>query len=87
MEREKHHVTASPAVVINGQQEENRRKKQDKGEKEKEEAAKERERRRKRARARKKETDQISMDTKRHGVKFYDKKGSGRIKQGKKIYD
>jgi hypothetical protein len=40
-----------------------------------------------RARQRKKESDQISMDTKRHGVKFYDKKGSGRIKQGKKIYD
>ena len=40
-----------------------------------------------RARARKKESDQISMDSKSHGVKFYDKKGSGRIKQGKKIYD
>ena len=40
-----------------------------------------------RARARKTESDQISMDSKRHGVKFYDKKGSGRIKQGKKIYD
>ena len=40
-----------------------------------------------RARARKQESDQISMDSKRHGVKFYDKKGSGRIKQGKKIYD
>ena len=40
-----------------------------------------------RARQRKKESDQISMDSKRHGVKFYDKKGSGRIKQGKKIYD
>ena len=40
-----------------------------------------------RARARKNESDQISMDSKRHGVKFYDKKGSGRIKQGKKIYD
>ena len=40
-----------------------------------------------RARAKKKKKDQISMDSKRHGVKFYDKKGSGRIKQGKKIYD
>ena len=40
-----------------------------------------------RARARKREQDQLSMDTKRKGVKFYDKKGSGRIKQGKKIYD
>ena len=40
-----------------------------------------------RARARKKEKDQLSMDSKRHGVKFYDKKGSGRIKKGRKIYD
>ena len=40
-----------------------------------------------RARAKKKEKDQLSMDSKRHGVKFYDKKGSGRIKQGRKIYD
>ena len=40
-----------------------------------------------RARARKREQDQLSMDTKRKGVKFYDKKGSGRIKRGKKIYD
>ena len=40
-----------------------------------------------RARVRKKEQDQLSMDTKRKGVKFYDKKGSGRIKKGKKIYD
>ena len=40
-----------------------------------------------RARAKKKEKDHLSMDSKRHGGKFYDKKGSGRIKQGKKIYD
>ena len=40
-----------------------------------------------RARAKKKEKDQLSMDSKRHGVKFYDKKGSGRIKKGKKTYD
>ena len=40
-----------------------------------------------RARAKKKEKDQLSMDSKRHGVKFYDKKGSGRIKKGRKIYD
>ena len=40
-----------------------------------------------RARAKKKEKDQLSMDSKRHGVKFYDKKGSGRIKKGKKKYD
>ena len=39
------------------------------------------------ARAKKKEKDQLSMDSKRHGVKFYDKKGSGRIKKGRKIYD
>ena len=40
-----------------------------------------------RARAKKKEKDQLSIDSKRHGVKFYDKKGSGRIKKGRKIYD
>ena len=40
-----------------------------------------------RASARKREQDQLSMDTKRKGVKFSDKKGSGRIKKGKKIYD
>ena len=40
-----------------------------------------------RARAKKREQDQLSIDTKRKGVKFYDKKGSGRIKKGKKIYD
>ena len=37
-----------------------------------------------RARAKKREQDQLSIDTKRKGVKFYDKKGSGRIKKGKK---
>ena len=40
-----------------------------------------------RSREKKKEKDQLSMDSKRHGVKFYDKKGSGRIKKGRKIYD
>ena len=40
-----------------------------------------------RARERKKESDQISMDTRKHGVKFYDKKGTGRIVKGKKQYD
>ena len=40
-----------------------------------------------RARERKKESDQISLDTRKHGVKFYDKKGTGRIVKGKKQYD
>ena len=40
-----------------------------------------------RAREKKKESERLYSDTKKHGVKFYDKKGSGRIKQGKKIYD
>mgnify|MGYP005729947119 FL=1 len=40
-----------------------------------------------RARERKKESDQISLDTREHGVKFYDKKGTGRIVKGKKQYD
>ena len=40
-----------------------------------------------RAREKKKESDQISMDTRKHGVKFYDKKGTGRIVKGKKQYD
>ena len=40
-----------------------------------------------RARQKKKEADQISMDTRKHGVKFYDKKGTGRIVKGRKQYD
>ena len=32
-----------------------------------------------RARDKKKESDRLYSDTKKHGVKFYDKKGSGRI--------
>ena len=40
-----------------------------------------------RAREKKKESERLYSDTKKHGVKFYDKKGSGRIKKGKKIYD
>tara|TARA_B100001079_G_scaffold17706_1_gene14136 strand:+ start:150 stop:521 length:372 start_codon:yes stop_codon:yes gene_type:complete len=40
-----------------------------------------------RARERKKESDQVSMDARKHGVKFYDKKGTGRIVKGKKQYD
>ena len=40
-----------------------------------------------RERNRKKESDKLYTDTKKHGIKFYDKKGKGRIKQGKKVYD
>ena len=35
-----------------------------------------------RAREKKKESDRLYSDTKKHGVKFYDKKGSGRIVGG-----
>ena len=34
-----------------------------------------------------KKSEKLYMDTKKKGVKFYDKKGSGRLKDGKKIYD
>nr|BAR33414.1 hypothetical protein [uncultured Mediterranean phage uvMED] len=34
-----------------------------------------------------KKSEKLYMDTKKKGVKFYDKTGSGRIKDGKKIYD
>ena len=37
-----------------------------------------------RAREKKKESDRLYSDTKKHGVKFYDKKGTGRIVGGKK---
>jgi hypothetical protein len=40
-----------------------------------------------RRRDQKKQSEKLYMDTKRKGVKFYDKKGAGRIKDGKKIYD
>ena len=40
-----------------------------------------------RARERKKESERLYSDTKKHGVKFYDKKGTGRIVKGKKQYD
>ena len=40
-----------------------------------------------RAREKKKESDRLYSDTKKHGVKFYDKKGTGRIGGGKKKYD
>ena len=34
-----------------------------------------------------KKSEKLYIDTKKKGVKFYDKKGAGRIKDGKKIYD
>lgn len=40
-----------------------------------------------RSREKKKESDRLYSDTKKHGVKFYDKKGTGRIVGGKKKYD
>jgi hypothetical protein len=40
-----------------------------------------------RRRQQKKESDKLYSDTKKHGVKFYDKKGTGRIVKGKKQYD
>ena len=40
-----------------------------------------------RSREKKKESDRLYSDTKKHGVKFYDKKGSGRIVGGRKKYD
>ena len=39
------------------------------------------------ARDKKKESDRLYSGTKKHGVKFYDKKGTGRIVKGKKQYD
>ena len=40
-----------------------------------------------RAREKKKESERLYSDTKKHGVKFYDEKGTGRIVGGKKKYD
>ena len=34
-----------------------------------------------------KESEKLYMDTKRKGVKFFDKKGTGRIRDGKKNYE
>ena len=40
-----------------------------------------------RRRDQRKQSEKLYVDTKRKGVKFYDKKGTGRLKDGKKIYD
>ena len=40
-----------------------------------------------RRRQQKKESDRLYSDTKKYGVKFYDKKGTGLIVKGKKQYD
>ena len=40
-----------------------------------------------RRRNQKKESEKLYIDIKRKGIKFYDKKGTGRIKKGKKVYD
>jgi len=42
---------------------------------------------RERRRSQRKESEKLYIDTKRKGVKFYDKKGTGRLKDGKKVYD
>ena len=40
-----------------------------------------------RRREQQKKSEKLYIDTKKKGVKFYDKKGSGRLKDGKKVYD
>ena len=40
-----------------------------------------------RRRDQKKKSEKLYIDTKNKGVKFYDKKGVGRLKDGKKVYD
>ena len=40
-----------------------------------------------RRREQKKKSEKLYLDTKKKGVKFFDKEGSGRIKQGKKVYE
>ncbi len=40
----------------------------------------------KKAATNKAQSDKTAVDTAKHGIKFYDKKGSGRIVKGKKIY-
>ena len=34
-----------------------------------------------------KEKDKLFVDIKKKGIKFYDKKGSGRVVKGRKVYD
>ena len=34
-----------------------------------------------------KQKDKLFVDIKKRGIKFYDKKGSGRIQGGRKVYD
>ena len=34
-----------------------------------------------------KKNEDVRSDTKKHGIKFSDKKGTGRIRGGKKVYD
>ena len=41
----------------------------------------------KKAATNKAQSDKTAVDTAKHGIKFYDKKGSGRIVKGKKIYN
>ena len=40
-----------------------------------------------RRREQQKKSEKLYIDTKKKGVKFYDQKGAGRIKDGKKVYD
>ena len=40
-----------------------------------------------RRREQQKKSEKLYMDTKKKGVKFYDKTGTGRLKDGKKVYD
>ena len=40
-----------------------------------------------RRREQQKKSEKLYIDTKKKGVKFYDKKGVGRLKDGKKVYD
>ena len=44
-------------------------------------------RQKEKARKNKEESDAVRADTRKHGIKFSDAKGSGRIVKGKKVYD